>query len=437
MANKLSPSLYRLHDYIVGKAIDFSVEDRLFSFIALFSGLSNIFGIPALIATTKNLENLTGIIIWQGITGVLMLFFYYFARFHNLQKKLYWPFIILLIMFLWINTLAYAGSEGGSHYYFIAAFIISCLLANSFRTVIFSFILFSLAISSIFYFEYGRNELLIFHQSHFERIFDLLGNYIFVMIFSGSISYILLINLQSERKKSDRLLLNILPKFIADELKNNSRVKAMQFKSATVLFTDFVNFTKYTETLSAHELIKMLDEHFRYFDSVCRKYHIEKIKTIGDAYMAVGGIPIINKTHALDCVVAALDICDYIRQITEKQIANKKPVLEIRIGIHTGRLISGIIGQDKFVYDVWGETVNIASRMESSGLPCTVNISKTTYELVKDFFICEMRGYITAKSLGEVEMYTVKTIHPHLAEDICGIKPNATFLKLRQKIEKL
>ncbi len=223
-----------------------------------------------------------------------------------------------------------------------------------------------------------------------------IAGFVFVLLFAG-IFFIQRNRITKEKKRSDELLLNILPEEVAEELKEKGYADAKQFDEVTVLFTDFKGFTSIAEKLSAQDLVKEINECFSAFDTICEKHNIEKIKTIGDAYMAAGGLPVANKTHAEDVVKAALEIRDFMKNKT----------FEIRLGIHTGNVVAGIVGIKKFQYDIWGDTVNTASRMESSGEAGKINISETTYQLVKDKFSCGYRGEIEAKGKGKVKMYFV------------------------------
>jgi class 3 adenylate cyclase len=214
--------------------------------------------------------------------------------------------------------------------------------------------------------------------------------------------------IEKEKDKSEELLLNILPVDIADELKNTGRSEARRFENVTILFTDFKDFTKISEGLSPEELVKEIDFCFRAFDEITAKFGVEKIKTIGDAYMAAGGLPKTNLSHPIDVVNAGLEIVAFMAAYKEKRQAIGLESFEIRIGIHTGPVVAGIVGTRKFAYDIWGDTVNLASRMESSGEPGKINISSVTYDLVKNQFECSYRGKIKAKNKGEVDMYFVE-----------------------------
>jgi class 3 adenylate cyclase len=244
-------------------------------------------------------------------------------------------------------------------------------------------------------------------------------------------------DIKSEKDKSESLLLSILPPKIAMELKNTSKVVPIIYESVTILFTDFVGFTKIAESLLPKQLLIELDGYFTFFDFVCEKYNIEKLKTIGDAYMCAGGLPTANKTHALDACLTAMEFRDFALRMQELNLSSKDEMMpwELRIGLHTGSVIGGIVGTTKFAYDVWGDSVNIASRIESSSVPGKINISETTYELVKEFFVCEHRGKVSAKNKGEIHMYFLDRLRPELSANEDGTAPNQKFHELYAKVK--
>ncbi len=213
--------------------------------------------------------------------------------------------------------------------------------------------------------------------------------------------------LNIELQRSEQLLLNILPYETAQELKMSGKAVARYYPDITVMFTDFKGFTHIAEKLSPEQLVQEIDEFFTAFDLIMEKNGIEKIKTIGDAYMAASGLPAVNDTHALDMVNAAVDIIEYMEVQKQIRIAANRPVFDIRIGIHTGPVVAGIVGHKKFAYDIWGDAVNLASRMESSGEAGQINISQATYDRISSTYSCIFRGEIEAKNKGKVGMYFV------------------------------
>ncbi len=213
--------------------------------------------------------------------------------------------------------------------------------------------------------------------------------------------------LQVEKDRSENLLLNILPEEIAQELKEKGRADARDFDMVSILFTDFKGFTEASAKLSASELVMEINHCFEAFDGIMEKHKIEKIKTIGDAYMAAGGLPVPTDDSVKNTVLAALEMQTFITQRKAEMDDAGRPAFEMRVGIHTGPVVAGIVGVKKFQYDIWGDTVNTAARMESSGEVGKVNISQATYELLKTDpdFVFESRGKIEAKGKGKIEMY--------------------------------
>ncbi len=213
---------------------------------------------------------------------------------------------------------------------------------------------------------------------------------------------------EEERQRSDELLLNILPASIATELKENGKAMARQFSEATVLFSDFKNFTRIAELLSPEELVQELDKCFKAFDFIIGQYEdIEKIKTIGDAYMCASGLSD-RKGLPNSIVKAALEMQEFLEEQRQERERIGKPYFEARIGIHTGPVVAGVVGVKKFAYDIWGDTVNIAARVEANSETGRVNISETTYRLIKYQFECIYRGKVEAKNKGMLDMYYVQ-----------------------------
>jgi len=212
--------------------------------------------------------------------------------------------------------------------------------------------------------------------------------------------------IKKEKDRSDLLLLNILPEETAQELKTNSNVKAKKFDSVSVLFTDFEGFTRNSTRLSPEELVNSVDYYFSKFDDIMKRNGLEKIKTVGDAYMAAGGLPFPTEDHAEIMIKAAFEILEFVKS-SKKDDPGNGSRFDIRVGINSGPVVAGVVGTSKFAYDIWGDTVNIASRMESNSETGKVNISEQTYDLVKDIYDCEYRGEIDVKNRGILKMYFV------------------------------
>jgi class 3 adenylate cyclase len=213
--------------------------------------------------------------------------------------------------------------------------------------------------------------------------------------------------LDQRKAEIESLLLNILPYEVAVELQNTGQATPRFYDNASVLFTDFVSFSKIAETLSPQQVVEELNEFFIAMDNIIEKYQLEKIKTIGDSYMCAGGVPTVNQTHPIAIVKAGIEILEYLHHKNVHRENTGLPKWELRIGIHSGPLVAGVVGKKKYAYDIWGSTVNIASRMESNGQPGLLNISAALYEQIKDRFECTYRGKIYAKNVGEIDMYFV------------------------------
>ena len=224
-----------------------------------------------------------------------------------------------------------------------------------------------------------------------------------------------------EKRVSESLLLNILPSEVADE-RAKGLVSPKYFEDVTILFTDFVGFTLSTEKLAAEELVELLHDYFTAFDQIVTRYRLEKMKTIGDSYMCISGLPNRNPAHPVDMVMAAFEMLEAVRQ---RQRPDRLAQWKVRIGIHTGPVIAGVVGINKFAFDIWGDTVNYSSRMESSGEANRINLSERTYSRVKDFFACEHRGKVLTKEKREMDMYFANGILPVLLNGSGHVPPPA------------
>jgi ligand-binding sensor domain-containing protein/class 3 adenylate cyclase/predicted metal-dependent HD superfamily phosphohydrolase len=233
--------------------------------------------------------------------------------------------------------------------------------------------------------------------------------------------------LQIEKDKTEKLLKNIIPAETVEELKNKGRASARAYKVVSVLFTDFVGFTKIAEHMDPTELVNKLDVYFRKFDEIIVANNLEKIKTIGDAYMCAGGVPVRNNTNPIDTCLAALQIQEFMRKLKNEAIMSNSDYWDLRLGINTGEVTAGVIGSQKFAYDIWGATVNQAQRMEMLGEPGKVTISGATFTHIEPYFECVFRGKVQSKSRGLIDMYTVERIKPELSLNGEGIYPNERF----------
>ncbi len=231
--------------------------------------------------------------------------------------------------------------------------------------------------------------------------------------------------LEKEKEKADRLLINILPVRIANELKEKGKVDAEFYSSVSVIFTDFTSFSQLSDQLDSELVVNNLDYIFGKFDEICVRNKLEKLKTIGDSHMSVGGIPIRNQTHAIDTALAALEMQQFIQKFYKINPENER--WKLRVGINTGEVVAGVVGKRKFAFDIWGDTVNTANRLQSTCESNKINISATTYELLKDFFDVEYRGEISIKYKGPTPMYYLLRIKEEYSNDDEGYRPNKDF----------
>lgn len=240
------------------------------------------------------------------------------------------------------------------------------------------------------------------------------------------------VEIDNQRRISESLLLNILPDTVAKEFRKKGAVEPKYLEDVTIIFTDFVGFSSSTEKLAADELVQMLHEYFSAFDEIVARYGLEKLKTIGDSYMCAGGLPERNPSHPVDAVMAAMEM---VRVVTERSAAGKHN-WAIRIGIHTGHVIAGMVGKQKFAYDIWGESVNYASRVESSSEPNRIALSAQTYSRIKDFFDCDKRNKRHSKVPREMDLYFVNGFLASLTQDSRQIPPEAFVRRYRSYFQK-
>jgi adenylate cyclase len=231
----------------------------------------------------------------------------------------------------------------------------------------------------------------------------------------------------AEHEKSEQLLHNIFPAAVAQELKERNEVVPRFFHSASILFADFQSFTRLAERLEPRGLVDQLNDFFSRFDVIAERHRLEMLKTIGDAYMCVGGVPESNRTHSVDACLAALEMQSEMASINSRRERLKLPRWDVRIGIHTGPVIAGVVGRRKFIYDVWGDAVNIAARMEAAGEGKRINVSAEVYERAKPFFDFEPRGSIEVKNKGKIEMFFLRGFKAEFARDEERLTPNASL----------
>jgi class 3 adenylate cyclase len=401
-------------------------------------------------------NQLLGLQLGGTLIGALDLFLMGYLKVFNATLSIVWPVIgifllsqVLQLVPPWMGWVTSRSVAYFGFLYWPTVFAVPILAAAVFipdaypATVIgaLGFTAFTAAISkglNTFWFGMVLISSLLAVKLVTTEPFDMEAVSIFAFAVTMNISLAGLANLiytskkkiKREQEKSESLLLNILPEKVALELKEHGRTRPLRIDSATVLFTDFVGFTRIAESLTAEEVVEELDACFSRFDRITEEHGLEKIKTIGDSYMCAGGLPEPNHTHAVDCCLAALEIKAFIDRMQEIKQQQGKEYWELRLGIHTGPLVAGVIGHKKFAYDVWGDTVNTASRMESSGAAGKINISRSTYEAVKHFFDCEHRGKVKAKNKGEVDMYFLNGIKRELSVDGEGKLPNEAMKAL-------
>jgi len=230
-----------------------------------------------------------------------------------------------------------------------------------------------------------------------------------------------------ETARSEELLRTMFPASIAAELKANRPVQPRHYDLATIMFVDFTGFTRLTEGTQPAALVQQLNQHFTRFDEIVERHRLETLKTIGDAYFCAGGLPEPNRTHAIDSCLAALELQSYLATWNRQREKLRMPPWKVRIGINTGPVVAGVVGRRRFTYDIWGDSVNVAQRLEAAAEPGRINIAASTYHYVNKFFETEARGVIEAKNKPALEMFFVNRIKPEFSADAEGVQPNAAF----------
>jgi adenylate cyclase len=239
---------------------------------------------------------------------------------------------------------------------------------------------------------------------------------------------------EKERERSDRLLLNILPRAVAEELRTKEQVTPRYHESVTIMFADFEGFSRLTEQIEPKSLIEQLDQFFSAFDAIAARHRLEKLKTIGDAYMCVGGLPEPNRTHDVDVCLAALSFIEFIRRTNAQREKLRLPRWDLRIGIHGGPVMAGVVGKSKFIYDIWGDAVNIAARLEAAGGAGRINVSDTVYSRVRSLMEFEPRGAVEIKNKAPINMHFLTRIKPGFSRDPEGLRPNDAFHRECEKL---
>jgi class 3 adenylate cyclase len=230
--------------------------------------------------------------------------------------------------------------------------------------------------------------------------------------------------LAAEKARTEELLHRMLPERIADELKEHGKVQPRFYPAATILFADVKGFTRFTERAEPATLIGMLDRYFAGFDDAVARYGVEKLKTIGDAYLAIAGVPALDRVHALNACLAALDMLGVVDAFRKERERLRLPFFEVRFGIHTGPVIAGVVGRRRFTYDVWGDAVNVAALMEANGEPGRINLSEAVYQHVKPYVEATGRGAIEVKNKAPIPMYFLERLKPEYSADAAGRTPN-------------
>lgn len=318
-------------------------------------------------------------------------------------------FYLLVISFIYITFITFMmGNTGRGHFYYLTEIFTVFFIFPSYQLRrIYAIAIFLFLVFLIFEIVHSQIKPLAVLEPRMVKMQLIVANFVFASLLLGFSFYVFSVfrkaelTAQLEHEKSEKLLQNILPLSVIEKLRENPDSIAENFEECTVLFSDIVGFTEMSRKMSAYSLVSLLNEIFSTFDDLAEKHKLEKIKTIGDAYMVVGGLPEPDPNHAENVANFALEMLTIVQEIR-----NKIDIpIELRIGIHSGNAVAGVIGKKKFIYDLWGDSVNTASRMESHGLPGQIQVSESTYNRLKDKFSFKERGMVNVKGIGRVKSY--------------------------------
>ena len=377
---------------------------RLFNFLSFFNAFTNILGTLPLIFLAMNLQ----LMIFNLSTGIIFFIIWFLSQWLKVPKKyLFFPFVITTLVFLFVSHLVDSGTLGGTHYYFFLASAIFIVVSDNLKDGWITVFLTIVCVVGLFYIDLYFPEWITFETDETMIYINRIMNYIVVLLFIFLIMHKLQHTFVQENQFSTAVLNNIMPKDVAAELRRNGFVEPVKHESTTILFLDMVGFSSLVKDKNTQEVLNILEYYFDNFDMIVKKYNVEKIKTIGDGYLAVGGVPYNNSTHSFDVMRAAIDIIKFIEDPDEQALRSQQGIdnINVRIGIHTGGLIAGVIGRNKYSYDVWGHNVNLASRIESTGVINNISVSETSYNILGDLFPFRLRSKIPIKNLGEANIY--------------------------------
>lgn len=385
----------KLYFYLIGDKRTLSLESKIFNVTVLTTIIA--FSVNGVYNYLIGIGGKELLIANFAVVGVLVIL-YYRSRKYFVEMYTLWIFLfILYLALIWPQS---GGSYGGDLAGWMLPFLYSAIfLRGKRRFFVLSFVI--IFFMGLMYGEYMYPQYITMYSDKLTRYIDITYSVLLIAFGITFITNVVIKNIDNERQKSDRLLLNILPASVASELKENGKVEAIHFQNVSMLFTDFQNFTEIAEKMDVNELVSELNDIYTQFDRIAKENNCERIKTIGDAYFAVSGLPVPNQNHAIDIMKCALQLIEYLN--TRNQSSRIK--WNIRVGVNTGDAIGAIVGITKFQYDVFGDTVNLASRLEANSEAMKINVSETTYTHLKDRYQFVDRGYIDVKGKGPMKMY--------------------------------